>query len=82
MHAEHADGERLNDLSGHMVGCAFTVFNTLGTGFLEKIHENALAHQVRLISANRAWSSNAWPTAGQPRQTICIANLKNPRGLR
>jgi hypothetical protein len=53
MHAEHADSERLNDLSGHMVSCAFTMFNTLVPGFLEKIHENALAHQVRLISANR-----------------------------
>jgi hypothetical protein len=42
-----ADGERLNDLSGRIIGCAFTVLNTLGTGFLEKIYENALAHQVR-----------------------------------
>jgi GxxExxY protein len=47
MHAKHADGERLNDLSGRIIGCAFTVLNTLGTGFLEKIYENALAHQVR-----------------------------------
>jgi hypothetical protein len=47
MHAEHADSDRLNDLSGRVIGCAFTVLNTLGAGFLEKIHENALAHEVR-----------------------------------
>ncbi len=47
MHAEHADSERLNDLSGRVIGCAFTVLNTLGTGFLEKVYENALAHEIR-----------------------------------
>ena len=36
MHAKHADSS-----------CAFTVFNTLGTGFLEKVYENALAYEVR-----------------------------------
>ena len=35
-----------------------------------------------LISANPAWRSNAWSTACEPRWTICIANLKNPLGLR
>jgi hypothetical protein len=35
IHAEHADGVRLNDVSGYMNGCAFTVFNTLETGFLK-----------------------------------------------
>jgi GxxExxY protein len=47
MHAEHADSERLNDLSGRVIGCAFTVLNTLGAGFLEKVYENALAFEVR-----------------------------------
>jgi GxxExxY protein len=47
MHAEHADSERLNGLSGRIIGCAFTVLNTLGGGFLEKVYENALAHQAR-----------------------------------
>ena len=36
MHAEHADSDRLNDLSRRVIGCAFTVLNTLGAGFLEK----------------------------------------------
>ena len=46
MHAEHADGHRLNELSGRVIGCAFTVLNTLGAGFLEKVYENALALEL------------------------------------
>ena len=45
--AEHADNRELNELSGSVIGCAFTVRNTLGTGFLEKVYENALAHELR-----------------------------------
>src|SRR6185312_14957339 len=47
MHAEHADSARLNDLSGRVIGCAFTVLNTLEAGFLEKVYENALAQELR-----------------------------------
>ena|ERR1039458_2117001 len=47
MHAEHADSTELNDLSGRVIGCAFTVLNTLGVGFLEKVYENALALELR-----------------------------------
>jgi hypothetical protein len=36
MHAKHADGDRLIDLSGLMIGCAFIVLKTPGMGFLEK----------------------------------------------
>jgi GxxExxY protein len=43
----HADENRLNELSGGVIGCAFTVLNTLGVGFLEKVYENALAHGLR-----------------------------------
>jgi len=43
----HADSDRLNDLSGRVIGCAFTILNTLGAGFLEKVYENALAHEMR-----------------------------------
>ena len=45
--AEHADNRELNGLSRRVIGCAFTVLNTLGTGFLEKVYENALAYEVR-----------------------------------
>jgi GxxExxY protein len=48
IHAEHADNAvLLNDLSGRVIGCAFTVLNTLGAGFLEKVYENALAIEMR-----------------------------------
>ena len=30
-----------------IIGCAYTVTNTLGSGFLEKVYENALAHEMR-----------------------------------
>ena len=30
-----------------MIGAALTVSNTLGVGFLEKVYENALAHELR-----------------------------------
>jgi GxxExxY protein len=37
----------MNDLSGRVIGCAFTVLNTLGVGFAEKVYENALAIELR-----------------------------------
>lgn len=43
----HADSAVLNDLSGRVIGCAFTVLNTLGAGFLEKVYENALVNEMR-----------------------------------
>jgi hypothetical protein len=47
MHAEHTDGQWLNELSGNAIGCAFDVFNTLGAAFLEKVYEIALAVESR-----------------------------------
>ena len=35
-------------LSERIIGCAFTVANTLGSGFLEKVYENALALELRM----------------------------------
>ena len=45
----HADKRRseLNGITRKVVGASFTVANTLGTGFLEKVYENALAHEIR-----------------------------------
>ncbi|WP_243317500.1 GxxExxY protein [Geothrix paludis] len=34
-------------LTERIIGCAFKVANTLGHGFLEKVYENALAHELR-----------------------------------
>jgi GxxExxY protein len=39
----------LNALSEKVIGCAYTVSNTLGCGFLEKVYENALAHEIRKL---------------------------------
>ncbi len=30
-----------------IIGCAFAVLNELGCGFLEKVYENALVHELR-----------------------------------
>ncbi len=43
----HADETGVNRLSERIIGCAFQVINTLGAGFLEKVNENALAHELR-----------------------------------
>jgi GxxExxY protein len=43
----HADNAELNGLSGRVIGCAFTMLNTLGAGFAEKVYENALAIEIR-----------------------------------
>ncbi len=34
------------EVTQKIIGCAYTVANTLGSGFLEKVYENALAHEV------------------------------------
>jgi GxxExxY protein len=39
--------EKLNPITGKIIGCAYTVSNVLGTGFLEKVYENALAHELQ-----------------------------------
>ncbi len=44
-----ADKQRseLNSITEKIIGCAYTVGNTLGAGFLEKVYENALAIELR-----------------------------------
>jgi len=34
-------------LTEKIIGCAFTVSNTLGCGYIEKVYENAFAHELR-----------------------------------
>jgi GxxExxY protein len=34
-------------LTSRIIGCAYRVANVLGPGFLEKVYENALAHELR-----------------------------------
>ena len=44
---EEIDAEAMKALTAEVIGCAFTVLNTLGVGFHEKVYENALAHELR-----------------------------------
>ena len=45
----HTDerSKEVNEITEAIIGCAYSVANTLGTGFLEKVYENALAHELR-----------------------------------
>jgi GxxExxY protein len=37
----------VNLLSKRIIGCDLTVLHALGTGFLERVYENALVHELR-----------------------------------
>jgi GxxExxY protein len=37
----------LDALTGRIIGCAHVVSNTLGSGFVEKVYEHALLHELR-----------------------------------
>ena len=41
-----------DEITEKIIGCAYTVSNTLGCGFLEKVYENALAHELRKAGLN------------------------------
>ena len=45
----YPDRAEMDRLSGAVIGCAMTVLNTLKTGFLEKVYENALAQEIRSV---------------------------------
>lgn len=38
----------LKDLTEKIIGSAFKVHNTLGSGFIEKVYENALVEELRI----------------------------------
>lgn len=35
-----------DEITKKIIGCAYAVSNVLGAGFLEKVYENALAHEL------------------------------------
>lgn len=41
------DDPRLSQLTEQLIGASFRVHNELGSGFLEKVYENALAYELR-----------------------------------
>jgi GxxExxY protein len=48
----NTDKETINLVTEKIIGCAYTVANKLGAGFLEKVYENALAHELRKAGLN------------------------------
>jgi GxxExxY protein len=38
--------ENLDKITEAIIGCAYTVISALGSGFLEKVYENALVHEL------------------------------------
>jgi GxxExxY protein len=44
--------EHVNEITEKIIGCAYKVMNELGCGFLEKVYENALAHEIRKLGLN------------------------------
>ncbi len=38
--------EQINLITEQIIGCAYKIMNELGCGFLEKVYENALAHEI------------------------------------
>ena len=40
------DSAYINSLTEEIIACAYAVGNSLGCGFLEKVYENAMAHEL------------------------------------
>jgi GxxExxY protein len=38
-----------NEITGAIIGAGMRVSNTLGVGYLEKVYENALTHEIRKV---------------------------------
>jgi GxxExxY protein len=47
MQVDGGDALLLEPVTERIIGCAFGVANALGHGFVEKVYENALAHDMR-----------------------------------
>lgn len=41
--------DKINAITEKIIGCAYKVMNELGCGFLEKVYENALAHEIKKL---------------------------------
>jgi GxxExxY protein len=39
----------MDGITERIIGCAYTVGTGLGSGFLEKVYENALCHELRKV---------------------------------
>ena len=45
--SSESNREEINQLTEKLIACIYRVSNTLGSGFLEKVYENALAIELR-----------------------------------
>ena len=45
--AQSEELDRYNPITEKVIGCAYTVSNVLGSGFLERVYENALTHEIK-----------------------------------
>lgn len=43
----NADVRRYEQITNVIIGCAYRISNELGCGFLEKVYENAMVHELR-----------------------------------
>ena len=72
----------LDKLTEKIIGCAFDVSNTLGSGFVEKVYENALYHRavkegLRLEDIHVAQAMNYLKASGLP---VCLLiNFGRPK---
>jgi len=73
-----ADGERsaLDTITSRVIGCAHTVGNVLGPGFLEKVYENALMVELRSV-VNRVQCLNYLRATGL--RIALLLNFGSPR---
>ncbi|MDD4309714.1 MAG: GxxExxY protein [Candidatus Cloacimonetes bacterium] len=54
-HRENSAQELLHkDLTDMIISCFFKVYNKLGYGFLEKVYENSMLHELRIQRLNVA----------------------------
>jgi GxxExxY protein len=52
MQMDEGDVRLWEPMTERIIGCAFRVANALGHGFVEKVYENALAHEMRKCGLN------------------------------
>ena len=56
----HADKNQilLDEISQKIIGCAYKVSNSLGSGFVEKVYENALCIELKNVGLNTKQQQN------------------------
>ena len=77
---------KINEISERIIGCAFAVSNGLGSGFLEKIYENALAHELRkaglsVVQQHAMVARYDGIVVGQYVADLLVESLKHARGI-